>query len=305
MSRFLIQGLLPIQGIHLVGGPSGVGKTRFILKMLETWQRGEPFFGHASYPLPFVYIAADRGRRDAFATMYQMGMDPKTWPLIAHDDVSRIETALEIIKRGLRYFPGAKVIVVEGLASLMPGGGDKALSNGAVQKFLKELSQFNKQKDTTIIGTVHTAKRKKEEGYVLSREKIMGASAWGGYSNTIITLDPGDEKDVTSPERTVIFMPRNAPTEMFELKFNDQGLLEKVAAPPPRSEKLMDAFLATRTGDLDEFTTKDAIRYFASQRPPLHRAIVMQMLSEAVKDGLVDKLGHGKYAVHEKDPLDL
>ncbi|MDE2020623.1 MAG: AAA family ATPase [Patescibacteria group bacterium] len=308
VSRYLVDQWFSVQGVHLVAGPSGTGKTRWLLKLIEAWQRGESVFGHASHPVPFVYIAADRGRRDAFATMYGIKMNPKTWPLVAHDDVPHIETAQQIIKRALLYFPAAKVFVIEGLASLMPGGGDKAMANGAVQKFLKDLGKFNKSTDSTVIGTVHTTKAKSDSVYEIAREKIMGASAWGAYSNTIVYLEYANANDPVNPERRITVLPRNAPVETFYMRFNGEGLLERIEEPTGGREyknPVFKEFLASLADDQEEFSTADVVRYLAAGDSPQSRTTAKRAIIRAEQNEEIIRMGRGRFKINRPDVLDV
>src|SRR4051794_13985196 len=55
----VIDGLMPVREVHLLGGPSGAGKTTWLMDFLEKWQKEEDIFGHKSHPAAFVYIAGD------------------------------------------------------------------------------------------------------------------------------------------------------------------------------------------------------------------------------------------------------
>src|SRR5262245_1348737 len=62
---FLIDQILPTQAVHLVSGPSGVGKTTFLLQLLNDWNASKDVLGHKSFPGPFCFISCARGAEEA------------------------------------------------------------------------------------------------------------------------------------------------------------------------------------------------------------------------------------------------
>ena len=63
--EYLIESWMPARQVHLLGGSSGAGKTRWLINMLETvWSKGDPVFGHNSHPVPWAFISGDRDWED-------------------------------------------------------------------------------------------------------------------------------------------------------------------------------------------------------------------------------------------------
>ena len=56
---FLLEGYIPTEGIVLLHGPGGVGKTAFALHLAQCVATGEPFLGLTTAACPVLYVNAD------------------------------------------------------------------------------------------------------------------------------------------------------------------------------------------------------------------------------------------------------
>src|SRR5574337_1032951 len=98
--RYLIDSILPVQQVHLVAGPTGAGKTTWLLQTLLDWHRGKPVLGFCSHPCRWAYIAADRTAQDALMTVMRMGIGPAELPFIpARDQHLGTSGILDAIER--------------------------------------------------------------------------------------------------------------------------------------------------------------------------------------------------------------
>src|SRR5690242_1448332 len=74
--RSLIDRILPVHEVHILGGPSGAGKTRWLFQMLQEWKAGNSVLGYASNPVPYAYVSTDRSRESVKRTCEDLGIDP-------------------------------------------------------------------------------------------------------------------------------------------------------------------------------------------------------------------------------------
>jgi len=232
---YIVEVILPSGEVHLLGGPSGAGKTRWLLHNLLLWEQGEPFLGHRSHPVPWVYVAADRSIASVRDTLTGMGIDPKRIEIIkAWDQGMSINAILDAIT-----LSKAKLVVWESFGSFIdpPGQGKQ------VKEFLARISKFCRQLGITIIGIVESPKMKPYERYENPRQRISGAASWAHFSETVMLVesDPGSGEDPEATRyRTLYICPRNAPMMRFDLAFDDNGRLLPLEAED------LDDFLSKR-----------------------------------------------------------
>src|SRR5215472_13455522 len=77
----VVDVIFPSQGISLVAGPTGAGKTRWLVEALLDWQQGKPILGYTSHPRPWLYVCGDRSQTEAEHTMLDLGVDLTKVPL--------------------------------------------------------------------------------------------------------------------------------------------------------------------------------------------------------------------------------
>lgn len=213
----LVDILLPKHEVHLLGGPSGAGKTRWLLHQLLRWADGEDFVGFHSYPVPWVYVAADRSVSAVQRTLRGMGINPGNILAINAWDKqmseSRILDAIQASK--------CHLAVWESFGSFVDPPGQGA----QVKPFLGRMCKFCREYDKTIIGVMESPKQKPYERYANPRQRISGAAAWGHFSETIFLVEQDDFEKVETPDRTLHVCARNAPAMKIALAFDLQGRL--------------------------------------------------------------------------------
>lgn len=218
--EFLIDGILPANEVHLLGGSSGSGKTTLVFQTLADWQQGKPVFGHESHPVPYCYVSLDRSRSSVTRTLERLGLQSDITRLVCQEDISEDSTTVSaVIKDALKRFPDSKLIVIEGFQLLAGDQGNKYTS---VAKSLKSAARICSTRKLTVLGICHSPKMRMDEGFQHPREMLLGSVSWGAYSDTVITLNLDE---LTGIIQTTI-MPRNAPSEQHELKFGVNGILE-------------------------------------------------------------------------------
>lgn len=181
-----LQDVLTPRRVHLLGGVSDAGKTRFILPALLSW---------ATAP-PWVYVAGDRTLDDAQDSMRDMGIAPATVPMVPafgeHNKASWLEIKLAVD----RAYPQAELIVVEGFQDLVPGQGRKT----EVREFLSAVSAYlnpspQHPNGLTILGVVESPKLKPHEQYSNPRQRVSGPSGWGYHASTILLIESAARDD--------------------------------------------------------------------------------------------------------------
>lgn len=289
--EYLVDSIFPSQEVHLIAGPSGAGKTTFLLQFIDAWRNGKPFVDHPSHPLPFVYVSADRSERSVRRTFHRLHIEWDTFP---------VESLLKIKSRNLPFLlseflrqrPDTRVFFVEGFQTFVPNG--KVNDYVIVSQFLTTLVRFCIQEGVTIFGVAHAAKTKQDEAYENPRQKIAGSVAWAAYTDTIIFIEPSDATVPDSP-RNVMVLPRNAPEHTYQMIFRDGRLMEK-PKPLTGKEKLRKYLLAVPTST--ELTTEEILL-----RTGIPRSTLTIALDDVVSGGLLVKLRQGVYLRHDNTNL--
>ena len=216
-SSFLVDIILPKHEVHLLAGPSGAGKTRWLMHQLLEWEKGMDFLGFRSHPVPWVYIAADRSVLSVQRTLIGMGIQPGLITAIPAWDRQMSEN--EIMDKICAS--KAHLAIWESFGSFVEPPGQGA----QVKKFLSRMNKFCDQSDKTIIGVMESPKQKPYERYENPRQRISGAAAWGHFTETIFLVEQEDFEKVETPYRTLHMCPRNAPAMKIFLAFDMDGRL--------------------------------------------------------------------------------
>lgn len=217
--EFLIEGILPANEVHLLGGSSGSGKTTLLFQVLAEWQQGHDVFGHKSFPVPYAYLSLDRSRSSVQRTLARIGLNDQIPNIITREKFPKLITPKAMFDVGQAAFPESQAFFVEGYQTL---AGDKGNSYSPVANLLTESAIICSAKHLTLLGVAHAAKLKREESWQNSREVLLGSVAWSAYSDTIIVLDHNEDTRIV----TCRIMPRNAPSEQHEFIFGDRGILQ-------------------------------------------------------------------------------
>lgn len=291
--EYIVQDIFPRREVHLVAGPSGSGKSTWLLEMAMNWRKGIKIFGHESFPQEYVYVSCDRSEPGVIRTLERMGINPNDINYLGgiENNIVTLEGMLGLVAS---KFPKARVLFVEGIATLIGGNQGAGNDYKSVAVFLRRLTKLCQEKDITVIGVVHTAKAKENERYLSPRERIMGSGAWASYSETVIAFEPVEADNPDCQLRKLYLLPRNAREQLFELEMRD-GLL--VPAPKKKTvEEKFDEYLqALKPGQY--FETEDLLDYshaFASKRT------CYRWLKEMEKFREIRKIKAGTFQKREK-----
>jgi len=281
LPQHLIEGLFPTREVHLTGGPSGSGKTTLLMQMLRDWRQGIPVFGMKSNPVPFAYLACDRSIQSIVATLERIKI-PLDFPLFSL--VDKCDATIENLMGD-----GYKLIIADGLPSLTPHG--KISDYGIVADFLRNLTRTCQRFDSTIIGTGHASKVKEGEQFQNPRQRFLGSVAWGGYSDTMILVEPKNPEDVLDPYRTVLLLPRNASGQILNYCFDENGILVNQA---PIEVINFTAMVLKNPPGTQIFITQ-MLEY--AHKVKMNERTMYRYVKTMTTEGRLAKVAHGVYKV--------
>lgn len=293
---YLIEDLFPAGQVHLVGGPSGAGKTRLMFQMYKALQTGNDFLGRRVRQTKWAYISGDRPERSVRETMEYMGVDFPVFSLVDRSLVGKDLLNVVIPQLTAFYCYKPDLIYIDGFTGMVPEGkfGDYTV----VSQWLASLQRYCASKNVTILGACHTTKTKENETFKDPRQRIAGSVAWAGYSETVVVIDKIPEKGHEN-ERIISFEPRNKPPEYFYMTFNEDGHLERMETPdngehePSKADLTIPSVLDLKVGiTLDYKACITAVGVLGYSRRTFDR-----WLSRQVEDGFMSHPKKGIYVV--------
>ena len=210
MSDFLIQDVFPSRRVHLIGGASNVGKTRWILPTMVDWSKGKPIMGFKSFPVPWAYVSGDRLLIEAQETIKGLGINLADIPIIpafGQHNKTCPQVLVEAAKMGIQ------MLVWEGFGDLPPDPQRRM----QIREFLGKVSAYcTESKDfpngLTVVGIMETPKMKPYERYRNPRERISGAASWGYHTSSVIMIEAGKVENPADPSRILYASLKNAPS---------------------------------------------------------------------------------------------
>lgn len=155
-----IKGLLPGRGLGAIYGPSGSGKSFFVLDLLAKLTTGKKFFGYKVKPCPVVYVALEgqggiKKRIQAWQKHHKHQL-PKTFRVIfdefslLNSDASKLAEAINV--KGLH----GGVIVIDTLNQAAPEADENKSQDMGV--ILANAQQLQRLTDSLVILIHHTGK---------------------------------------------------------------------------------------------------------------------------------------------------
>lgn len=281
---FLIDQILPTRTVHMVSGPSGVGKTTLLLQILNDWTAGKEVLNHQSFPAPFCYINCARGLDEVRAKISNCeftNLDPQSFLQLPYnrsfsDDVS-FEHALKLAKQQV---PGLRLLVLDCISVLVPG---RTNEDGVISEFMRKLHVACRQDNLTIVGTgVHA---KSSEGQ--RRARLSGSVAWGTHVSTMIVMEGAED----SEDRTVRILGDSFAPETYTFQFSPSGLLVLTTDDSAAFGALDMKLGALQPGE--EFETGMAMQW--GKDIGCARATIERWLKKRVEDGVIERIKRGTY----------
>ncbi len=218
------EGLFPKGQVHLIGGPSGAGKTTVAFQLYKALSTlGGEWLGRKTVPAAWAYISGDRATNSVHITQRRLGVDFKVFSLVDHGMVGSdlIGDVMPMLTKFYGYRPN--FIYIDGFTGMCPQA--KINDYGTVSQWLAKLQMFCQRKNITILGAVHATKTKEGERYTNPRQRVAGSVAWAGYSETIVIVEPPDG-DKDDGHRSILLLPRNSVSDNVTMEFNQVGNLE-------------------------------------------------------------------------------
>jgi AAA domain len=307
--KWIVDQILPAGELHIVGGPSGAGKTTWLMQFLTEWSAGRPIFGYDSRPGPFIYVSLDRGEPSFRRTLRRLGIDPDTFPYIcglsSTKPVGSFEDVLELVKTKFSGKLEGVTIVIEGISTLLPPKA-KAIDYNQMFRFFAKLSAYCNELGITIIGVMHSPKMKETEMYLNPRQRILHSVAIGGVVETIILVEP-DHRHPIDKKRIITVLPRNAPEQEFQMNLDGNGMLRydpKAAEEAALAAEEDAGGKATKAGEiLNVWLLQAAVgyvfttSYLTAEMNPLgvSRRSVFNWVNLWELKGKVECVSHGLY----------
>lgn len=282
MRPCLIDGILPVNAVHLLGGSPGAGKTRFSFGLIDQWQRNLNFLGHPTSPVPYCFVSLDRPRSSVEETLETMGLRDSITRLVCLDEIPKLRSFESVVDAACTKYPDSELLGIEGFQLF---AGDFINRYRPVADLLTKASSWCETGKKTIMGVCHASKTKKGSEFTKGRDRIGGTVAWSAYSETIIIVDADEQTKI----RTIDIYPRNAPEEQHQMMMTAGGNL--IACPKERGEQLYIHILAMREGQT--VTRKWVVEIAESME--LGEKTADRAIKKAVDDGCLEPESDGVY----------
>lgn len=212
------KGWFPRGTVSLVAGSSGLGKTTMLTYLLEDIRAGRPVLEHPAAPADYRFALVDRSLGALRETLEDKGLD--TEAIVARSvEVSHEDGAAhKVLARLLRKWKEQDgttpdIVVLEGIDFWVR----KITDFDAVYQFIKKLEPVAEAWNVALVATIGCPKLKLKDGFRMTRDNVIGTSAWGRTCSTVLYLDLVGDTD----ERSVTIMPRNGRTEHMYFRFEE------------------------------------------------------------------------------------
>lgn len=302
--EWLVEQILPAGEFHIIGGPSGGGKTTLITQVVTEWAAGRPVFGYTSHPRPFAYVSLDRGERSLHRTLRRCGIDPSTFPYVSPLSTTTPVVGIQSLLKDfvLPKFPdivaASGVLIIEGITTLMPATS-KANDYSQTFKFFAWVSAFCNETGISIIGVMHSPKMRESERYLNPRQRLMHSVAIGAIAETIILSEPSFESPIKL-DRIVTVLPRNAPEQEFHMRLDEHGMhqpvvdneLHKAVDEDATASEVLDLWLTPKEVGY-EFDTSNLVNEMHSLG--VSRRTVFNWITQAIADNRIESVKRGRY----------
>jgi RecA-family ATPase len=291
---YLIDTILPSREVHLVGGPSGAGKTTWLFQTLLDWQEGKDVLGYHSHPVPWVYVSTDRSDEGVKRVLDRMRVDHVKIPFVSTLGLPEDKVSSHIAAANARV-PEARLFVIEGMSGLSPENS-KSTNGGytSVRRFLGGLSNLCTKGDFTIIGVVHSPKMKEDSRYSNPRQRVMGSVAWAAYTETIVLIEEAKDSDVShKDDRSLIVLPRNSSSQFINLRFQSGRLVSW-------EDELDDVFISEFFRTIGPSGMFTPVQFFDAMAKHMSESTAKRRLSDKEKAGWISLVHRGTYRVNPK-----
>lgn len=297
--EFILDKFLARRQVNIIGGASGAGKTTLIFQLMKASAEGGTFMGMPVPKLNWAYVSGDRTAESVEETQKRLGFK---FPIFSLVDRSLVNA--DLMKKIIPVLPAflgeqllgpgqiikPDVVYIDGFTSLCP---DADMNNyGGVAKWLAALQRFCVRNDLTILGAAHATKVKEGERIMDPRQRIIGSTAWAGFSEDVIIIDNLYKKE-DEGARLIHLLPRNGAERSIRATFQDGYLVPDLTEDPKVSvsEFTLEPLLVPGA----KFMGIDMEH--AAKKKGVSRATYYRWLNKLVKSGRLKKGNKGEYIV--------
>lgn len=210
-------GIFGTRRLHIISGASGAGKSTLAIQMLGAQAKREKFLGRESFGWPYLIVWQDRGEADLEEQLDNMGVldNPPPYAPVSPQHVAKGPAyAVEEIYKDLNDKP--KVVFVEGVDMWTEDASDLKKVGTLCSELLRVAERFN----IAIIFSAGSTKRKVKEGYLAVRDRVIGSSAWGRKTSTLVEVV--EEQDTHL--RVITILSRTAKPQVVTMRMEDGRL---------------------------------------------------------------------------------
>lgn len=294
--KYIIDPILPTGEVHLIGGPSGVGKSTEINQILDRLDSGRSIFGYPppDSAVPWTYISCDRSAAGMERTLDRLRLPVDRSRYWSRSALPRPSGLLPSVGEIIRWC-STPLLIIEALTVLLPQtrSGNPSNNYTLVGSWLMDVSELCQKHDKTIIATVHSAKAKAGEGYADLRQKVLGSVAFAAMVETIFLIDRAKPEDETDPGRIIHVLPRNAAETRHYFELDSQGMFRPALAPSEADCTLVIESIFQAIPSEAVFETSDII--VEAEKRGVSRASVFRWLQRALRDRRVERVASGRY----------
>lgn len=296
--EFIIEAvIMPRREVHILAGASGIGKTTFLVQMIDDLIEGNNVFEQATHPIKPVYVCNDRSYDDVLRTFERIS--PRNqypiYSMLTSAELKNCHSVFEAIRHVKTLHADCDFIVFDPISQQV----ENVNSSKEVGTLFKRLTTIAQELNVTILIVHHTAKTKTDAIYANPRQRMSGCMAWGGYSNLNLIFEEAQEADPTHPIRTLYVCPRNGANLKLRFIQDENGCF--LAAPETKKEKTTVAqqHAAFNQMEFGEFTLSEC---FDRMGQPSDGAI-HRRLAQYLKLNCIEKVLAGKYRKVKNFPL--
>jgi RecA-family ATPase len=290
--RFIVDKILPAGCLHLLGGPSGVGKTTWLFQQLKDWSEGKPILGYQSFPCNWLYVSADRSALETDRTLRRLGLGDWPIPMYSIEEVSSGDP--DLLKLHQR-FPHIDLFVIEGIQAFVPD--TKGSQNKADMLWVMKLRQHLLGTQKTITGTTHMPKGTGGQSGTGDRTDFLGSASLLACCSTLINFEyPDDVKDsrvkVESDERKITIKPRDTPNIVLNYTRSSSGSFILADSDEAQALFALEIMLASHKDQ--EPITKALLADWVAKSGISKRSL-SRFMSERLEQGKLEKISDGAY----------
>ncbi len=278
--EWIVPGLLP-GGVTILAARPKTGKSWLALMISGIVSVGGEVLGQQVKRGRVLYLSLEDGERRVRARLDSLKMVMSDYLQFAWS-WNRDETALEDLRLYLMYHGDCRLIVVDTLGRIRSAHGDDAYQEDA--EFLNALRRIAEGRHVAILLVYHTRKAAADD-FV---DSVLGSTGISGGVDTIWIMkrNRGDREAVLS------ITGRDLPEEKeLALRFEDGGvwtLLGDAVEHRQGAERQQILSVLREAGEA--MTAKELAALLEK-----NTSTTWNLLAKMARDGLIKKVGYGKY----------